>query len=75
MMKVINTGTVRSRIEGYGYVAPGRSINVSDDIGRQLCVPGTAFKEVKPVSKIAAPAPEVKKPVKKSTRKTRKKKT
>lgn len=76
-MEIVYTGSIRIRIEGYGYVTPGRSITVPDDIGRQLCVKGRAFKEVKnslPLPEIEKPLQEVKKPVKKSTRKSRKKK-
>ena len=64
MMKIINTGSVRIRIEGYGYAAPGKSITVPDDTGRNLCVEGSVFKEVqppKPLSEITKPPEEVKK--------------
>jgi len=46
-MKIINTGSVRIRVEGYGYVMPGRSIDVPEDTGRQLCREGSNFREVK----------------------------
>jgi len=46
-MKIINTGSVRIRIEGYGYAAPGKSITVPDDTGRSLCSEGSDFQEIK----------------------------
>jgi len=80
-MKIINTGSVRIRVEGYGYVIPGRSIDVLEDTGRQLCREGSNFREVKrplsaaDISSAVAKksSQEVKKPVKRRTRKIRKK--
>lgn len=87
-MKIIYTGSVRIRVEGCGYVMPGRSLTVPEDTGRQLCKPGSDFREAKrPLSvadissavakKSSAVAkkssPEVKKPAPKRTRKPRKK--
>jgi len=82
MMKIINTGSVRIRVERYGYVMPGRSIDVPEDTGRQLCREGSNFREAKrplsaaDISSAVAKQskPEVKKPAPKRTRKTRKKK-
>lgn len=82
-MKIINTGSVRIRIEGYGYVSPGKSIIVPDDMGKQLCAGGSDFREVrKPLTKMEISSIvakqsllEVKKPARKrprrSTQKTR----
>ena len=47
MKEIINTGSVKKRIEGYGYVAPGKSIPVPDDIGRKLCAEDPGFQEIK----------------------------
>ena len=82
-MKIINTGSVRIRVEGYGYAAPGKSITVPDDMGKQLCTAGSDFREVRKlltkteISSLVAKQslPEVKKPARKlsrrSTQKTR----
>jgi len=64
MMKIINTGSVRIRIEGYGYSEPGKIITVPENIGKQLCTKGSVFKELqppKPLSEITKPPEEVKK--------------
>jgi len=80
-MKIINTGSVRIRVEGYGYVNPGQSITVPEDTGRQLCTEGSDFREAKKplsVTEISSAvakksSPEVKKPVSRRTRKNRQK--
>lgn len=80
-MKIIYTGSVRIRVEGYGYVMPGRSITVPEDTGRQLCREGSDFREVKKPLSVAdissavakKSSPEMKKPVPKRTRKKRQK--
>jgi hypothetical protein len=42
-MKIKNTGKVRLRIEGYGYVEPEAELVVPDDIGFELCNGTTPF--------------------------------
>ena len=81
-MKIVNTGSVRIRIEGYGYAAPGESITVPDDTGRSLCAEGSDFQEIKKplsgteisLSVAKKSLPEVKKIKPKRSRKIRQKK-
>jgi len=80
-MKIVNKGSVKIRVERYGYVMPGQSITVPEDTGRQLCREGSYFREVKKplsateisLSVAKKPSLEVKKHVKRHTRKIRQK--
>lgn len=46
-MRIINTGKARKRIEGFGYIMPGETKDVPDEIGRQLCIKGSPFRKVR----------------------------
>jgi len=46
-MRITNTGTVRRRVEGFGYVAPGETITVPETVGLQLRK-SKAFREERP---------------------------
>jgi len=63
-MQVKYNGVIVRRIEGWGYVRPGMTIEVSEEMSKQLCVKGSEFKKVI-VKKKKYKAAEYNKPMKK----------
>ncbi|MBA7544244.1 hypothetical protein ES705_36596 [subsurface metagenome] len=76
-MKICNKGTVRERIEGYGYIKPGETKTVPDDVGRQICTGGSNLYEVKespiPSFELEQSPPKKKKSTRKRSRGSRRK--
>jgi len=68
-MKIKNTGKTRIRVEGFGYVDPGKEIIVPEAAGRSLCRGKSSFREViKSPEIIKKKEAEKKAPVRKSRR-------
>ena len=53
-MKIQNTGKVRLRVEGYGYVEPGGELTVPEAVGREL-IKGSNFKTARAGNKKNGP--------------------
>lgn len=50
-MRVKYNGKVRIRIEGFGYMNPGETKEMPDDLGRLICFKGSDFSEVREKTK------------------------